>query len=546
MLLRKFNNILRRISQKPKWSAILIGFLSSTILIFFTLFFDNTTHITTNGLYKAIALMDHLTGSQRFDPNHPLYNTFMVNFWKFSGITNLPVTTLAKIALVNSIVGGILLGFLWLILWQISKNVISNLSIIALYFFSSYFLFLATESEDIIPAMAFFVASIYFLMSFFQHRKMALLLTSSILFSISFLLHRTLIIGVPAFMLALFVYEYNIRRWGKTNLLNIKKIGSSITSSLIFLTTTIFTTSLLIKHPSLVLWPQIGDSGWLGFSWSKFSFTFISGIGQSILLGRNQTNLEDIFRQDNLIVEAFTLALVLFIVFKLFLISLRDKRLVPPAIFFVSNFWITEAINLTTQGQDPQFQLPALVIIPVAIGSIYASSNKSTKQKLQQLIVVLLVVVAFINLSLVIKEKGNDSRKIGYINQVSSLVDYKKSVFLTHGFDELPSWGMYVWQVKQEEKFIGFTTYLVSSPQLDPQETAQKTLEFLEKAHKQGNQIIATNIINATNEEITSQLASVDSSGKKGIAIKEALLENYNEEFLGNTINGPLYLLNKK
>lgn len=539
--------------KNPLVQALLVGTVCSLFLIFSTYYIDNTTYITANGLYKATGLLNYMNSQRNFDPTHVIYDSFMVNFLQIFGLNLLPGTLLTKIALVNSIMSGISIAALWLILWELTRQIKIVIPVVILYLFSAYFLFLSISSEDILPSFAMFIVSIYFIVRFFNRENTKDLIISGTFFALSFLLHLTLIMAYPAYLLSIFYKVYS-SSFGKSNrkisrktlILYGKKLFP-VTS--IFMLTTFLITLIFVKSPNDALWvlwpPLLEQSGWSGFYPSKIAFTFLSGIGQSILLGRNLSSIGQIFALPNILTETATLVLAAFIILALIRVLKTQKNIAPLIIFLLINFIIVEAVNLKTQGQDPQFQIPALIILPIGLGIIYNSTKLKMRTIVKNSIFILIALAVYINGKAAISTRGADSSNVRYAKEVAALADPKKSIFLTHGFDQIQSWGPVIWNVKAPETFIGFTTYLVSSPNLTADETSQKLLNFLEESRRNNKQIIATDVLILSDGELLSSLSTVDNTGK-GLAMRRAILRNYTSEFVGKTSHGPLYRLTAK
>lgn len=536
--------------KNPLAQALLAGIISSIFLIFSTYYIDNTTYITANGLYKATGLLNYMDSQRNFDPTHVIYDSFMVNFLHISGLNLLPGTLITKIALVNSIMAGVSITALWLILRELTRQTKTIIPIIILYLFSAYFFFLAISSEDIFPSIAMFIISIYFLVRFFNKENVKDLIASGTFFALSFLLHLTLIMAYPAYLLSIFYKVYssdfgkqNRKRLAGSLILNGKKL---LLSSSIFVLTTVATTLIFVKSPNDALWvlwpPLLEQSGWSGFYPSKIAFTFLSGIGQSIFLGRNLSSIDQIFALPNIIIEVTTLAFVLVIILVLIKSVRTQKNSTPLIIFLLINFFFVETVNLRTQGQDPQFQIPALIILPIGLCLILNSAKSKEKEHIKYFLFILIAFSILINGKAAIAAKGTDSSNIKYVKEVAEIADPKKSIFLTHGFDQMQSWGPVIWNVKAPETFIGFTTYLVSSPNLTAEETGQKLLNFLEESRQNNKQIVATDILTLSDQELLSSLSTVDNTGK-GLAMRSAILQNYTPELIGNTSKGPIYRL---
>lgn len=531
--------------------TILVGLIVTVFLIISTYYVDNTTYITANGLYKAEFLEDALVGKNYFDINHVLYTDIVTYVWKILRINNWPGTILIKMAVVNSIAAGITISFLSLIVWHLTKRIKIVVLITAVYLFSAYFFFLSVSSEDIMPSLLAFVAAIYFFILFLSNNKnWFLIIFSSVSFTISFLLHRTMIIAYPAFLISLIFIPIADK---KTPFIikflpfksSFKKIYHLFVASFLFLAYSFLTVLILGKHPSIVLLTGPGNLGWSGFSSEKIAFTFLSGIGQSLLYGKNLSSLNEVLSLNNLVYEIPILIIIVLIFLKLVNSAVKNIKLRPLAILLILSFTLFEVMNLRYQGQDAQFQMAPLAIIPIGLAIISSTTSKKFEKRFVNLLILIAIIVLVINLKKAFDIKGSDTAEIKYFKEVANTIDPNKTVFVTHGFDQLHSWGRFIWGIDYPDDLIGMVSYPVNEPDLSPDQTAQKMLEFVNNSSKRGKQVITNQVITLSDSDLSAQMATVDSSGK-GVAIKNAILINYDLELVLKTERDSFYRLVSK
>lgn len=528
--------------------TILVGLIVTVFLIISTYYVDNTTYITANGLYKAEFLEDASVGKNYFDLSHVLYTDTVTYVWKILGINNWPGTILIKIAVVNSIAAGITISFLSLIVWHLTKRIKIVVLITAIYLFSAYFFFFSISSEDIMPSLMAFVAAIYFFILFLSNKKnWFLLIFSSVAFTISYLLHRTMIIAYPAFFISLMFIPVA----GKETSFIIrflpfksrfKKMYYLFVASFLFLAYSFLTVLILGKHPSIVLLSGAGNNGWSGFSTEKIAFTFLSGIGQSLLYGKNLSDLNDVLSLNNLVYEIPTLIIIVLVLLKLVTSAVKNIKLRPLAILLILSFTLFEVMNLRYQGQDPQFQMAPLAIIPIGLAIISSTTSKKFEKRFVNLLILIFVIILIINLKKAFDIKGADTAEITYFNRVANTIDPNKTVFVTHGFDQIHAWGRFIWGIDYPDDLIGLVSYPVNEPGLSPEQTAQKMLEFINNSFKSGKQVITNQVITLSDSDLAAQMATVENNGK-GVAIKNAILSNYDLELVLKTERDSFYRL---
>lgn len=530
--------------KNPRIFALFFALFIGLIITWATWYMGDTTSNTANGIWKIWVLKLNMEGKPIFNLNQPLYDDTMVFLLKNTGLLNLSGTMSIKMALINSVFAGFAIFFLWLTLWEITRK-FSISSLIAVGFaFSGFFFIDATNSEDIMPAFSFFIISIYFLVKYFYSRLIRNVIISSIFFTLSTLHHRTIIMAFPAFIFALLYHSdflnYLIKsiKKKKFSLKNFyKKIFSTILFMFIF-SVIIFCLFVYFKKPPSAFLMPYTNNGWVGFSKEKIIFSVVSGIGQSQQFGRNLGSIPKILSINNLIFEIPTLILVFYLAYKLL------KILSPFSLFLLINFLVTEFINLRTQGQDPQFQLPALVIIPFGLAIAY----KRSFNKELNIIKFIIIFVAIINIVTTIytakSRIGYDNRQIAYFKNLEKLFDPKNTAFLNLSSDHFTTWGRVVWDIDYWGHFLSFHGYFIHNKDFTGEQMGQRLLEDIENMRKVKKRIIVTSISKDrfTDEALIEHFARVDSQQRAPI-IKKILLQKYSFKFLTNSEYGPLYEL---
>lgn len=530
--------------------TLFISTCSAVFLILSIYYVDNTTYITGNGLYKAVEITRFSKGMHYFDLEHALYTPFMYFFINTLHINLLPGILLSHMAIVNALMGATAIFFLFLLVHDISGNLSWSILLILFHLFSAFFYFLSISTEDILPAYAFFVGSVYFLFKYLRHHNKIWIVFSALLYSISILLHRTMIIGFPAYIISLLLDNIkdvkqlfvHLEKYDKRiiRVFLLKNIVNGIVFTFIFL----LVIKLLTAKPHLILRIRLDQSGWSGFSSEKIVFTFFSGIGQSLLIGANQGDIKNILYPSNLVVEIPTLLFMTCIIILLLSRLLSKDKYALYILFLLVNFALAEIINLRTQGQDPQFQLQPLLIIPIGMTILYSGiNNKTLKKVMMSGLCFLIIWESSVNLSLANFIKGSDKKNIQEVKRIEHAIEIKNSRFIIHGFDPFLSWSTFLWDnYGVEQLYLGFTTYPVAYPKLTAEETAQKMIKYIEDSVQSGKTVYATDIITLSDDQLLSSMETVDSSGK-ALIMRKAIISNYDYIKVIDTTYGPFYKL---
>ncbi|MFC2153911.1 glycosyltransferase family 39 protein [Candidatus Altiarchaeota archaeon] len=505
-----------------------------------------TTFPTANGIWRADEILAHAEGKHGFDATHAIYSDFVLATWRISGIGEYPINVLAKIGLVNALMGGVFVFFLLLSLREFTSNNKAVALIAITYVFGGFFYFSATNSEDIMPAFAFLIAAIFFLIKYLKSQGKTFLAASGVLFGISYLFQKTLLLTYPAFLLSLLYFSVRVK-----NDYLLRKTPRILSIPLAFLTFSLVPFLLLFLFKgwyTLVVFTPGGAGGWVGFNPYKWGFTLLAGIGQSLAWGRIVSTYEELFLLNNLIVELPTLILVAYLFFRL-IETLKSKGWYGAvSSFLIINFVVVESFNLYVQGYDPQFQLPPLLLIPFGLAIVCCSEKRGDEHilKWQKLLALLAVIVlSTTTYTTSTTRLDYDQEQRSYFEKIEHLVDPPNSVFLTHGFDQFPTWGRIVWEISFPEQYICLTCYMVDYPHLDAEETTQRVLIDIRSAQKSGKQVVASDILTYSDDELTDAFSSLDTSDK-AVAIKNRVLEEYRLDLMANTSRGLLFRLVEK
>lgn len=539
MMSKSIKIVNNRFRITPIIISLLVGILGATVFITATYYIDNTTISAGNGLYKARVLTMHLAGRRAYSPghsfyiNHPLYADFVVGIWKLFNIPSWPGSILVKIAVVNSLTAGVTLGFLWFGLFYITRNKTITSLITMLYAGGGYFFFLTISNEDILPALSLFIPAVVMLIVFFHHNRWYTpVFLAGGLFGIAILLHRTFIVGYPAFIITLLVHT-RIHRYSVQH--TIQLLAAFCIASLI-------PTIVLTPNPSAILLTSYSASGWTGFSLNKVLFTLLAGVGQSIVFGKNLQNIPNILQPEHMLPQLTTLGVVGLLLWRLMHEIRTHGRFTLLGIFLLINFVVLEVTNFFVQGQDPQFQMQPLILIPFAIAITYSRSHIVQQAFIRNMLVFSLAVVLGTNLTLALSSRGKDTKHINALNTITKAINLDTVVFITFGFDEFFTWAQFTWDITEPNTtFITFTYFPVEFPQFTIQETRDSFMNELQQAQQTGKQLFASDVLLFPDNEF-QQIFSTINAQEKGLAMKHAFFDQYTiKPFLDTDVYGILY-----
>ncbi|MCB9234385.1 MAG: hypothetical protein H6581_22215 [Bacteroidia bacterium] len=517
--------------------AGILFLLGSGILTFLALWLDDTTYGTGNGLWKAVWIRDYIEKGVDFSHLQELsYVSNLLYFPVYAAISQILPSGLAmvtKMAIINAWFAGLAGAAFYVLAFLLTQNWKAALGGFLFHLAGANFLTCSTNSEDIIPAYAFFVWSLVFLVLYLQRPVYQWLLLTAFCYALSWGFHWTMAIGpAPAFLLALL---WRQESWRK-----------ALTDLILFATVNLMaiTAAWIIfgVPPDLMIYPNKGEGGaWLGFALEKFPLLY-SGMALYVLGGFQFNGLEIFLEtiQNRWYGPEFVFSsLILIISLLVSIVWWRKKRKVKGVRIFnwylVALFFFAQLMNVYEFGTDLQFHIQPMIWLPIAwvllLDSLTSKSWPSwLKTGLSCLIgiAIPLFMLGWNVGKFRLPTQGKDHFYLAQIAKVDEKVeDFSNMFWLTRGWDDFRNWGYAQWGEKFRAHTYVLVDYLADRPDESVKEACARLRETIENELDQGKIVIAgPEIIDREAWEIVDTFSGFGQREKC-----EALLKTVREEF---------------
>ncbi len=269
----------------------------SAVYVVLIIVIDNTNLATTNGLWKSADIFQWATNGQgRFDTGGVLYipvygyiSAALPDSWFHYGEYGHFVTY-QKMAVTNAIFGALSIAGVYLLSRLVLVHRFSALVVAVSHASLAFVMLNSLNSEDVIPAYAFFVLSVFAFFVFVRHRHYVLLTASMFCVAMVTFFHWTLFFPVIVALGCTIVWLSMTDRsyvW-TVPVAPLLYLGwlFGITYLGIFVLTKVLSVVLPPGARGFSVWwlffpPKAGPSGWLGFYLNKF-YNALSGMGQYV------------------------------------------------------------------------------------------------------------------------------------------------------------------------------------------------------------------------------------------------------------------------
>jgi len=506
--------------QRFYYWALAATLIVAGLYLYLIVTIDNTNLGTTNGLWKSPAVAAWAQGKEGpIDGGEILY---LKGYGYLSRLIpddlvrygfDFPFVTFRKMALLNGIFGAIASGFLFLLALGFSGS--RSVAVIALlaHAGAAYVLLNSINSEDIIPAYAFFLGSTTCLFAFLQSGRLWLGATSAALLALATLFHWTLMgPGLLAFG-AVFLLVATRRK-------TILFVGIAWLAGFLVVTQAL----VLLAYPSrhIPIWAVVfsakADSGgWVGFHAEKLIFLIV-GMGNYFSGGNNFSDSQPAFQGANLH-EAVSSWIYIILATAACCATFFNKKsrlgLRSLALFAIVLLLVGECGAVYAQPADPQFQVQPL--LATTAGVILLARWWSRLGKFGAAVSVacsaILIINGYSNVKLMQRTRGGDSQSVRTAQKLGEIFPKTKDTIVCIGWEGWLTWDFIaVWR-GDSPGFLGsivglatpFTTYRgISGP-----DAATGVRKQIDAAMAHGMRVVAAALWTETPQAFVPAIASV-------------------------------------
>ena len=461
---------------------------------------DNTNLATTNGLWKTPAVRSWELGTGRPIDIGGLF--YMPAYgWLCRLIPNEAVSygdhgevvTFRKMAILNALFGALASGVVFLLALRFVPSAGLAFVVSVAHLSSGFVLLNSINSEDVIPAYAFFTIATALFFEYVFTRKLYLLAGCALFLALTVLFHWTLMIPCAAALGA-----------AQLNLVLKRKHPAWLLAVFPLLFLTLIEVVALYGHfqnpsfwgwsPLPILYPaKAGPSGWLGFQWNKVVYASV-GIGNYFSGVQNVVRYREYFNSPEMRMTLSVSWIYLAVTFGACVWASFSRRTAIEVKIFARYglvlFLIGELEHLYSQPQDPQSQIQPMFI--GVFGLIILMREARTKLaglRLRLAISALLLVFALNgawNLKLMWPNRGQDSESIRAVRKLEELFPPGNTIIVSHGFEGWNTW----WFVEVFDgsradylsKTIHLASAFISHPGISAQEAASLTKRQIDEA----------------------------------------------------------------
>lgn len=473
--------------------TVFLFFFLSAFLTALVIYLDDTNFGTANGLWKSVFVKEYMYHREEVDYQNLEELSFVSNLYYFpvyswlilhSPLRYYNLIIVQKMAVVNAWFGGLALAAFYLLLFSITKNHLASLSGVLFHLAGGIFLTVSTTSEDIIPAYAFFVLAMVFLVKYLKEGSLKWLSFTTVSYTVSWLFQWTMAPGVlPALALVILLKQRSIINtlihWG------------------VFLLTTLLIAGLSALYFKAyffqVLFPGKSlNSGWItGLSWEKLVLLY-TGFMQYIIGGFQFLGMEhfmDTLTGSNWYYPSFIASSVIFLILTSFIVYYFIKNCSTPWLlyfgtFLLVTFLVAQLMNSIEFATDLQFHIQPMAYLPVAYGLLSDKLMKMSLWKRIRAAKPLLVFTLFLFPAILlafnlkkyrIERKGLDSYYMDQIKKVEGEIeDLNNTFFVTRGWDEFRNWAYSYWGRDFRHNTITVTDFIRDYPKESPEDAAMR------------------------------------------------------------------------
>ena len=450
---------LRRYWYLPVFTALIVA----AAYLYLVVTIDNTNLGTTNGLWKSPAVFSWGhglyvpldSGGFLYGPIYGFFTRLIPDSLVHYG-TPAADLTFRKMAVLNAIFGGLASGLVCFLSLQFTASPVSAGIVSLMHAGAGFVLLNSINSEDIVPAYAFFLGATVCFFEYLFRGGLWLCAASAFLLTMATLLHWTVMPpGLAAFGA---VYAVLLTRrlsffWAGIAWLSLYLVFDQVV--------------ILLAFPSahipvwVVLHPAKADAaGWVGFFGEK-GWNLLVGMGNYFADGANLGDYKYAFGNAlifHLMVISWTALALAMIASIVTLVRTPIASGLPLlAAFGIALFLTGEAGALHSQPQDPQMQIEPMFAVISGMVLLLGWSSRLAGRLLRQGLAGALALAgaangAF-NIHLMKAGSGQDSKAVAAVAEMDRLFPKDSTLLVWHGFE---GWTTWQWVLLWKDDSIGF------------------------------------------------------------------------------------------
>jgi len=431
---------------------------------------DNTNLGTSNGLWKSPAVFawghEHTgpldSGGILYAPVYGVLTRLIPDSLLKYG-TPAPDLTFRKMAVLNSLFGGLATGLVCFLGLRFTYSPVSAGIVSLMHGGAGFILLNSINSEDIVPAYAFFLGATVCFFEYLHRGGIRLYAASAFLLALATLFHWTVMAPALAAIGAVYSVLLTLRRaffWAGTAWLFL---------FLVFLQGLVLL-ALPWRHIPVwaVLLPGKADSaGWVGFFGEK-GWNLLVGMGNYFAGGNNMGDYKAALANAailHLMLVSWTVLAVALTVSTVTLVRRPAASGLPLlAVFGIALFLAGEAGAVYSQPQDPQMQIePMFAVIPGMILLMRRDSGlvgNLWRPGLAGVLALVGVANGSWNVHLMRAGSGQDSKALWAIAEMDRLFPRDTTVIVWHGFERWTTWQYVLLWRNDSEGFLRNTVHL--------------------------------------------------------------------------------------
>lgn len=466
------------ISSNDRRKLLMFSFglfiFGAIFLSWLAIWLDDTTYGTGNGLWKAVWIRDYIAEGVDYGNLKELsYISNLLYFPVYAALSQLLPESWAmvtKMAVINAWFAGLAGAAFFLLAWLMTRNWWAALGGFIFHLAGANFLTCSTNSEDIIPAYAFFVISLVFLFLYLRNPIQRWLLLTAAAYVLTWGFHWTMAIGpAPAFLVAIIWRQKGLKK-AMPDLLRFLGVNLlAIAAAFI----------IMGVPPDLLLYPNKGAGGaWLGFALEKFPLLY-SGMALYVM-GGFQFNGIDIFLETIVnpwyLPEFIFSTLIILFSFATSIFMYRKRKnesgLRIFSWFLATTFFFAQLMNVYEFGTDLQFHIQPMIWLPIGWVLALAWFSEKSKNKLVRwgLIALLAGLIPIFMLSWNVKKfrlsgQGKDGFYFAQLEKIEVEVqDFGKMFWVSRGWDDFRNWAYSQWGDPFRDNSYVLVDYLADRP----------------------------------------------------------------------------------
>jgi hypothetical protein len=536
-----------------KYIAGGLGVWLATLYIALIFSIDNTNLGTTNGLWKTPAVRSWELGTGRpedsggvfYFPVYGLLSRVIPNAIVSYGIHG-DVLTFRKMALLNALFGGLASAVVFLLALRLTQSIGAALVVFLAHALSGFVVLNSLNSEDVIPAYAFFVSATALFFEYVFNRRVSFLIGSAAFASLTVFFHWTLMLpclGAIAVGQVFLVAGRDRPVWHVAAFW-VTFVGLILTAQLFLHFTN---GSVWGWSPIEILYPaKAGPSGWLGFRWNKIVFAAI-GTGNHFAGGYNFSDYHGAFGSPEILTKMTISWIYLAITLGACVVTLvrgRVTELRVYAAYGVALFLVGELEHLYSQPQDPQSQIEPMFVAVIGLSLLMRELSMTLRGMRRRLALIALTLVfvfnGISNIEAMYAGHGDDSRSIDAVRKLKELFPPADTIIVSQGFEGWNTW-WYVEIFKGNsseylERNVPLFSAFTNNPGISPEAAAELMKQRIEAALAGGQRVVASALWTQENREFVNSLGTVIDN--EGARVYDAALRNALR--LGRMIDTPV------